>query len=371
MPGLYFHIPFCRKACHYCNFHFSTSLQLRVDFLAALHQEIILRKDETRGQQSDTIYFGGGTPSLLSSEEIRSILDLIRLLYNIGPNPEITLEANPDDLTLDYLMALKSIGINRLSIGIQSFQESDLQFMNRNHDATQARSALNLARSIGFSSINADLIYGTPGMTDEAFLQNIRELVNAGVDHISAYALTVEPKTALAHFVKTGTAPAPDDDQSALQFQLLKRTLAEAGFDHYEISNWALPGRYSRHNTSYWQGVPYIGFGPSAHSFDGISRSWNVAHNPNYIKALLEGQLPSEKEILSATDHYNEYVLTRLRTTWGCIPTTLAEPYRTYFVAAIDPFIQEGMVIEQEGCFTLTEAGQLYADRISSSLFHE
>lgn len=371
MPGIYLHVPFCRKACHYCNFHFSTSLQLKEEFLVALKEEIILRRDEAKGEPTDTIYFGGGTPSLLSPEELQSILNLIRNHYTIGPDPEITLEANPDDLTMDYLLALKNIGINRLSIGIQSFQESDLRLMNRNHDATQGRVALALARSAGFTSMNADLIYGTPGLTDEAFLQNIQELIEAGVDHISAYALTVEPKTALAHQVKTGTVPAPDDDQTALQFQLLKRTLAQAGFEHYEISNWARPGCYSRHNTSYWQGIPYLGFGPSAHSFDGLARSWNVAHNPKYIQALHEGRLPIEKEILSPTDQYNEYVLTRLRTQWGCRPDTLEQPYRHYFLAAIEPFLEEGMIIEVDGRYTLTDAGQLYADRISASLFYD
>ncbi|MCF8238038.1 MAG: radical SAM family heme chaperone HemW [Saprospiraceae bacterium] len=369
MAGIYLHIPFCRKACHYCNFHFSTSLRLKDDLLAALHQEIIARKTELSEVVFSTIYFGGGTPSILTADELDHLLQILRNHYPITSDPEITLEANPDDLTEDYLEQLQSIGINRLSIGVQSFSPTDLAYMNRSHDAQQAITSLRWAKKIGFHSLNADLIYGTPGMTDATFLENIKTMVDAGVDHISAYALTVEPKTALAHFVKSGSSPAPDDEQTVRQFALLRQTLAQAGFDHYEISNWSLPGRESKHNTSYWQGEPYLGFGPAAHSYDGQTRSWNVANNPAYIKALQEGRMGREMEVLSPSEKFNEYVLTRLRTKWGCRMADLSSADQSYFKDAVVPFLEKGWVYERGDTFLLTEAGMDFADHISAELF--
>ncbi len=369
MAGIYLHIPFCRKACHYCNFHFSTSLRLKDELLSALRLEIISRKKELTAEEFTTIYFGGGTPSVLTSVELDRLLDLLREHYPVIADPEITLEANPDDLTEEYLAQLRAIGINRLSIGVQSFSPSDLAYMNRSHDARQAISSLEWAKKAGFPSLNADLIYGTPGMTDATFLENIQTMVDAGVDHISAYALTVEPKTALAHFVKSGSSPSPDDEQTVRQFALLRHVLAEAGFDHYEISNWSLPGRESQHNTSYWKGAHYLGFGPAAHSYDGRTRSWNVAHNPAYIKGLQDGKPVRETEILSTSDRYNEYVLTRLRTKWGCSLADLSGEDQMFFKMAIAPFLEKGWVRVSENTYRLTDTGLDFADHISSELF--
>jgi oxygen-independent coproporphyrinogen III oxidase len=371
LPGLYLHIPFCRKACHYCNFHFSTSLAAKDGLLTALYAEIRMRSAEAAAQPIPTIYFGGGTPSLLEPAEIRHILDLIHAHYRTDETTEVSLEANPDDLTPEYLQALQMAGVHRLSIGIQSFREEDLRFMNRSHDAGQARRCLQDARAAGFQSINADLIYGIPGLSEEDLLTNIHELVRAGVDHLSAYALTVEPRTALDHFVRSGKAPAPSDEQTIRHFRLLKATLAEAGFEHYEISNWALPGKYSRHNISYWQGRPYLGFGPSAHSYDGKRRSWNIANNARYIRALSEERLDAEEELLRPQDHYNEYVLTRLRTRWGCRSSEVDPAYREHFLEAMAPFLQRGWVREEGEAFILSDEGENYADGISAALFAE
>lgn len=369
MAGIYLHIPFCRKACHYCNFHFSTSLQLKEDLLQALHLEIVGRKDELILDEISTIYFGGGTPSVLSGEELSTILDLIRLHYPVSTTAEITLEANPDDLHEVYLSELLAVGINRLSIGIQSFSATDLAYMNRSHDAQQAIDSLHMAKKAGFKSLNADLIYGTPGMTDDTFRINIQRMIDAEVDHLSAYALTVEPKTALAHFVKTGVSTAPDDEQTVRQFALLRQLLKAAGYDHYEISNWSLPGRHSRHNTSYWQGEWYLGFGPAAHSYDGKSRSWNVANNPRYIIGMNTGKPDREVEVLSERERYNEYILTRLRTKWGCSMSDLSLEDRTHFLNEVAPFIAKGWVQFMSDTYTLTEAGLDFADHISSELF--
>lgn len=343
----------------------------KTDLLQALHSEIRARAGEGQGHTVPTIYFGGGTPSILSLEEIADLLALIREEFPTSPDTEITLEANPDDLERSYLAGLREIGIQRLSIGVQSFRDEDLRSMNRSHDAAQARQCLHDARAEGFASLNADLIYGIPGAEDEHLLENIRELLRAEVDHISAYALTVEPRTALDHFVRSGKAPAPSDEQTVRQFQLLREQLLLAGFEHYEISNWARPGRYSRHNISYWQGLPYLGFGPAAHSYDGVRRSWNVANNARYIRAWEECRRDAEEEILQPHDHYNEYVLTRLRTRWGCRPVEMAPEFRAHFLKEIEPYIARGWVRAAEGAFILTDAGEAYADGISAALFAE
>lgn len=369
MAGIYIHIPFCRKACHYCNFHFSTSMGSKDRIIQAIHTEMAMRKSELPEAYFKTVYFGGGTPSVLEITEIQALLDTLKSYYAIDPSAEVTLEINPDDMSSDYLKGLKSIGINRLSIGVQSFQEADLLFMNRNHDATKALQALALAREVGFESLSADLIYGTPGLSDLQFEANIQTLLDYQVDHISAYALTVEPKTALHHQVKTGKAIAPDDDQTCRQFYLLKTKLNLAGFEHYEISNWALPGRYSRHNTAYWQGVPYLGFGPSAHSFEGLSRSWNIAANLPYAKAIEAGQRSFESEMLTPLDQYNEKVMTALRTMWGLDLKDLPKNFQAHFIMAIAPFIKKGWVLCREDNFTLTDEGQLMANHIASEVF--
>lgn len=297
--GIYIHIPFCHKACHYCNFHFSTSLELKTAYVSALLQEIRFRAGYIEGKNVRSIYFGGGTPSILSADELNVILSTIRANFQISEDAEVTLEANPEDIHADSMQAWKQAGVNRLSIGIQSFRSADLQWMNRNHDGDQASDAIDIAIAGGIDNISADLIYGIPGLSDVDWEINIHTLLQKKVQHISAYALTVEPKTALAHFVAKGTAAAPDEGQSERQFFYLREQLLAAGFEHYEISNFARDGKIAMHNSGYWMGFHYLGVGASAHSFNGNSRQWNIASNALYIKALENGGAYYETEILS------------------------------------------------------------------------
>ncbi len=371
MAGIYLHIPFCRKACHYCNFHFSTSLRQRNDLLEALRREIHMREEEGRNLQMETVYLGGGTPSVLEGPEIGDLIRRISEYYNMVDGSEITLEANPDDLNAAYMDALLAAGVNRLSIGIQSFHEEDLVFMNRSHTGQQAKNCLVEATRAGFRSLSADLIYGVPGMKDDHLLENAALLSGAGVDHVSAYALTVEPRTALDHFVRTGKVSPPDDEQAARQYHLLKQALAAAGFQQYEISNWALPGRFSRHNTAYWQGRPYLGFGPSAHSFDGARRSWNVAHNPRYIAGIMAGTRDFEQEWLTPVQRHNEYLMTGLRTRWGVRPDAMDPRGREAFLAGVVKYVERGWIRQDAGAWVLSDQGQFFADGIAADLFLE
>ena len=286
MAGIYIHIPFCRQACHYCNFHFSTSLKYKDEVIAAILCELEMRKDYLQGAEITSIYLGGGTPSLLGQADIEQIFNQISRLFSLANPIEITLEANPDDLSPQKVKMLRTTPINRFSIGIQSFFEEDLQFMNRAHNAEEAVKCIQEVQRAGFENITIDLIYGAPTTTDQHWVQNLQIALDLRVPHISSYCLTVEEKTALAHFVATGKVSELDENQAERQFTMLVRTLESAGFDHYEISNFALPGRYAQHNTGYWMGMPYLGVGPSAHSFDGLSRQWNVANNAAYLKAV-------------------------------------------------------------------------------------
>ncbi len=320
MAGIYIHIPFCKQACHYCNFHFSTSLALQNDFTTALLKEIEWRKTYLDQETIETIYFGGGTPSLLPDSALRDILDSVYHHFRISPNPEITLESNPDDMQPDRLQIWKDIGINRLSIGIQSFFAEDLTWMNRAHDARQAIQAVEQVRKTGFDHFSLDLIYGLPGLTDEKWEKNLQTAIASGAPHISCYALTVEPKTALFKMIRMKKTADVQPEQQVSQFLSGIEILEAAGYEHYEISSFAKPGNRSRHNSSYWQAEKYLGLGPSAHSFDGRSRQWNISNNALYIKSVKSGELPFESEILQPGDMLNEYIMTSLRTgkAWIC-----------------------------------------------------
>jgi len=325
MSALYLHIPFCKQACYYCNFHFSTSLKRKDDLVQALAKELILRKNEIT-ELIETIYFGGGTPSLLTIEELRFLIETIQQNYQLVEDPEITLEANPDDLnqsnlpfraeSINLYQAYRQLGINRLSIGIQSFFDEDLQFMNRAHTAAEALNCLEEATQY-FDNITVDLIYGIPNLTAERWQKNLQTVFDLEIKHLSCYALTVEPKTALDSFIKLGKYPPINPDLALEHFNILVSETKKNSFVQYEISNFGKKGYFSKHNTSYWQGKSYLGIGPSAHSFNGTSRSWNVANNARYLKALAQNNLPSETEILSIKDRFNETVMTGLRTTWG------------------------------------------------------
>lgn len=384
MSGLYLHIPFCKQACHYCNFHFSTSLRQREALVDALVREIELRAAIWPERYLQTIYWGGGTPSLLPAADLDRIFAAIDRHFTVAADAEITLEANPDDLSAAKLDELRALPVNRLSIGIQSFAAADLAFMNRAHTAEEAASCLDRALARGFDNLTVDLIYGSPTTSDAVWADNVARVLSYGIPHISAYALTVEPRTALAQFVRAGKVPDTDEDQTARQFLYLIDALARAGYEHYEISNFARPGHYSRHNTSYWQGKPYLGIGPSAHSYDGAAvRTWNVAHNRRYIDALAEVREPArytdaenllfEREVLSPADRYNEYVLTRLRTQWGCRLSEIAAidaRFAAHFSREALPFLDNGSLQQTGETFILSRTGKLLADGIAAELFY-
>ncbi|MGZ3778885.1 MAG: radical SAM family heme chaperone HemW, partial [Mucilaginibacter sp.] len=317
MAGIYLHIPFCKKACHYCDFHFSTSLTYRDELIGALLHEIKLQKTYLDSENIETIYFGGGTPSLLSGEEINTIIDTITTIHTVTAGAEITLEANPDDLDTEKLKALRQTPVNRFSIGIQSFFDDDLAWMNRAHRSNEAESSIKRAQDAGFDNITVDLIYGYPLLTDQKWKTNLDKVFDLQVPHVSAYSMTVEPRTALAAFIKKKNQPPMNEEQSAEQFMQLMDAMISHGFEHYEISNFCKPGHYSRHNTNYWKGVKYLGIGPSAHSYNGETRQWNIANNAKYIQSLTTGIIPAEKEILSESNRLNEYIMTSLRTIWG------------------------------------------------------
>ncbi len=375
MAGIYIHVPFCKKACHYCNFHFSTQQQLKPDLVAAICKEAILRKEFLR-ESIHTIYFGGGTPSLLSDSELELILYTLKENYTISPSAEITLEANPDDIHSDKLNHWHRVGINRLSIGIQSFFEEDLYWMNRAHNALQARDCIVQAQIAGFSNLTIDLIYGTPGLTNERWQQNIQTALSLGIPHLSCYALTVEPNTALDHMVRKGQKKDVDTDLQATHFNILTQTLQAAGFEHYEISNFAKPGFRSQHNSSYWQGKPYLGLGPAAHSFDGaFIRQWNISNNPLYIRSLQQGVVPFESETLTITQKINEYLMTSLRTMEGIslnfLEKNWGEKKKLEVLNAAQIFMDRKDMILKDHHLILTQQGKFLADGIASDLFVE
>ena len=375
MAGIYIHIPFCRQACNYCNFHFSTSLHYKNDFVVALLKEIELQATANylQGQTIETIYFGGGTPSLLNIEELQQIMQTLRQQFIISADAEITLEANPDDVTDEKLNGWKKQGINRLSIGIQSLFEEDLQWMNRAHTAEEAKQVIKKARAAGFNSFTVDLIYGNPGLTDEKSISNINWVLQQNINHLSCYALTVEEKTPLDKLIRQQKKTDVDAAQQSRQFVMLMNELDKAGFEHYEISNFAKPGYRSKHNSSYWKGVHYLGLGPSAHSFNGISRQWNVANNQQYIQALQQHTIPFEKEELTKAQQLNEYIMTSLRLLEGCDLTYVAEQFgpaaadRLKTEAAL--FVNSGQMAVLNNHLVLTQQGKLFADGIAADLF--
>ncbi len=372
MSGIYIHIPFCKQACHYCDFHFSTQLGKKEAMLLAIKKEIELRKDEFENHKVATIYFGGGTPSILTTTEIETLVTAVHENYKLVENPEITLEANPDDLTDDKIIELSNSPINRLSIGIQSFFDEDLKLMNRAHSSDEAVNSLSMATQY-FDNISIDLIYGIPGMDNNRWKANIEKALSFELPHISSYALTVEPKTALKKFIEKGIVANVDDEQAQEQFNILVDVLEKNDFVNYEISNFGKQGYFSKNNTSYWQGKKYVGIGPSAHSFDGQNRSWNIRSNPKYIKALREEVLPKETETLSKTDRYNEYVMTGLRTIWGVslekIKHDFGQTYLDYLNKQTKKYLEKHLLFMDNGKLLATKKGKFLVDGIASDLF--
>jgi oxygen-independent coproporphyrinogen-3 oxidase len=370
--GIYIHIPFCRQACYYCDFHFSTSLKKREEMVAALAKEIALRKSELGDVAIQTIYFGGGTPSVLSDAEIIFLIDTVYSFFKVTDTPEITLEANPDDLSAERIKALATTPVNRLSIGIQSFYEEDLRLMNRAHNANQAAVCIAEATKY-FDNISIDLIYGIPDMSNERWLKNVDKAMAFGVPHISSYALTVEPKTALHTFIKKGIIAPPSDEAAQEQFLLLADRLQENGFIHYELSNFGKPGFFSQNNTAYWLGKKYLGIGPSAHSYDGSTRSWNIANNALYLKSVENGEQPLERETLSRNDRYNEYVMTGLRTIWGVslqkVEKDFGGNYHKYLLQQAAPYLNEKLLMLEGDTLKATRQGKFLTDGIASDLF--
>ncbi len=373
MPGIYIHIPFCKQACNYCDFHFSTSLTTKDAFLNALKKEIEVQKEYLKGDKISTIYFGGGTPSLLSESELMNIFETLEKHFVISPDAEITLEANPDDLTKEKIKQLKATPINRLSIGIQSFYDEDLKLMNRAHNAKEAITAVKAAQDSGFENITIDLIYGIQTLTNSHWKNNLTAAFDLEVKHISAYCLTVEPKTAMAHQVKMGQLKNVDEHQSAEQFEIMLDKMKKNNFIQYEISNFCKQGFYSKHNSNYWRKENYLGLGPSAHSYNGHSRQWNISNNPLYIQSLEKGKLNVEKEELTAEQKYNEYILTSLRTMWGTdlnyIEQTFGKEYSAHSLTEAEKYVETKKVLHQKNKLLLSDEGKLFADKIASDLF--
>lgn len=373
MAGIYIHIPFCKKACSYCNFHFSTSLKLKSPLIEALTTEISMRYNYLGTNELQSIYFGGGTPSLLEIPDLDKILHTLSKYFHWNENTEITLEANPDDLNSDILQTYKKLGINRLSIGVQSFLDKDLQFMTRAHNASQAISAILLAQDAGFENITIDLIYGCPGTTDEMWLSNLERVLALNIPHISAYALTVEEKTALQYAVNKKSVIMPEDEKVHHQFELLMDFAEKHQYDHYEISNFAMDNKFAVHNSNYWKSVPYLGLGPSAHSYNGSSRSWNLANNALYIKNIEAGFPICETEVLSRETKYNEYIMTGLRTKWGVsidkIKKEFGDYFSNYFNKNAAEYLISGHLINNCNNFYLSKEGKFIADKIISDLF--
>jgi oxygen-independent coproporphyrinogen-3 oxidase len=372
MSGIYIHIPFCKQACHYCDFHFSTVMGKKEAMVASLSKELELRKDEFENILVETIYFGGGTPSVLNTTELEQLIAVVYENYQVTEQPEITLEANPDDLTSEKILELSESPVNRLSIGIQSFFDEDLKLMNRAHSSQQAMESLSLATRY-FDNISIDLIYGMPNMSEERWSANIEKAISFNIPHISSYVLTVEPKTALFDFVKKGLVKPAEDEVAQAHFDILNETLTTAGYSCYEISSFGKPGYFSKNNSAYWQQKNYIGIGPSAHSFDGHRRGWNINNNPKYIKSINSGILPMEIEVLSTTDKYNEYVMTGIRTVWGIsldrVQSDFGEKYKGYLMLQADKFIAEHLLYLDGDVLLATNKGKFLADGIAADLF--
>lgn len=373
MAGIYLHIPFCKQACHYCDFHFSTNTSTRNELVQCMAEEIALQQNYLAGEAIETIYFGGGTPSLLSKDELHLLLSTIQKYFLVEENAEVTLEANPDDLSLEKLMELKGLGINRLSIGIQSFHNNVLTFLNRAHDSRLAEESVLLARQAGFSNISIDLIYAIPGQTDQEWRENIRKAIELQPEHISSYSLTIEDKTVFGRWAAAGKFKPSEDDIAATQLEILVEELESAGYHQYEVSNFSKPDLESRHNSSYWKQQKYLGIGPSAHSYNFETRQYNISNNHLYVRAIREGKIPFEKEMLTRQDHVNEYLLTTLRTSWGADIERMKKLFNYDVLKSnrefIDTLAEQNLIVVEKGFLKLTRAGKLLADKISSELF--
>lgn len=375
MAGIYIHIPFCRQACFYCDFHFSTNLRPRTEMINAQSRELELRKNYLGGKRIETVYFGGGTPSLLTASDFQQLFDVIRKDYTLDDGAEITVEANPDDLSNETLSALRKVGVNRLSIGIQSFDDEVLKALNRVHNGTAARESVTRAQDYGFDNISIDLIYAIPQQDDALWTKNIAEAIRLNPQHISSYSLTVESKTMLGKWASQGKFHPLSDDAAADQHDLLVNLLEDAGFEHYEVSNFARPGYRSRHNTSYWLGTNYLGIGPGAHSFDGESRQYNIRDNRKYIASLEQGEIPSTRELLTLQDKFSEYVLISLRTNWGINLEILRLEFGVNLTKTHADYIaklrSEGLATVADNHLVLTTKGLLLADELALNLIVE
>jgi oxygen-independent coproporphyrinogen-3 oxidase len=373
MAGIYIHIPFCKQKCHYCNFFSVASTKWRDEFVEALLKEIAMRKDYLKGETVNTVYLGGGTPSLLFIEHLALIFEHLARNFDIGPGAEITLEANPDDISEEKARLWRDTGINRLSIGIQSFFVDDLHYLNRVHNAGQALRAIEDVRNAGFDNLTIDLIYGIPGLTEEKWAKNLETFFSLDIPHLSAYSLTVEQKTPLALLIEKGKYAPVDENLSISHFKMLLEQAKAHHFIHYEISNFAKEGYYSKHNSIYWLGGHYLGLGPSAHSFNGHSRQWNVSNISQYIKLDDYHTSVEEKEVLTPDQRYNEYVMTSLRTTWGCdtmhILNAFGEKYQSHFILTVKPYLEKGHLFCEATKYFLTDEGKLFADGIAAGLF--
>ena len=372
MAGIYIHIPFCRQKCYYCDFYKTVNTSLLNDFIKALRSEILLQENYFEGEQVGTIYFGGGTPSVLTKHDITEITGFLQEVFAISPGCEITFEANPDDLTPNYLADLYSAGIRRLSIGIQSFDDALLKKMNRRHNAIQAVEAIKNAAAAGFSDISADLIYGLPGLTKSGWKASLETVFSLPVTHLSAYHLTYHEGTPFYTWLKKGTLKPATEPTSIAHFEALVKMAAENGFEHYEISNFAKNGLYSKHNSSYWTGKKYLGLGPSAHSFNGFSRRWNVSHTEKYIHSLQQNQLCFEEEILSEENRFNEYILTGIRTKWGIsaaeIQNRFGSEKAAYFQQNMEKYLDRKLAVKTGDIYTLTQQGWFVSDEITANL---
>ena len=373
MAGIYIHTPFCKSKCAYCNF-FSLASQSKInDYVEALKKEIVLRKNYLGDETVKTIYFGGGTPSLLSVKNIEEILDLLNKNYEIISSPEITLEINPDTIDREKMESLKQIGINRMSVGIQSFNDEDLKYLGRRHDSRHAMQVLEDLKHTDFEKITLDLIYGMPTLTEEKWNKNLDIFFSTGITHLSAYALTVEPKTILGQRIEKGELQSVSEEETIRHYNILVERTKENGFEHYEISNFAKEGFRSQHNSIYWRDEKYLGLGPSAHSYDGNSRQWNISNLTKYIQLIGNSEDYFEKEILSRDDKFNEYIMTSLRTSWGCdiekIERDYGKSYAHHFLKTIKKYLDNGEMLKENNTYFLSEEGKLFADGIAADLF--
>ena len=373
MAGIYLHIPFCKKACYYCNFHFSTSSEVIHNMVQSIRKELAIRKDFLSGELTETIYFGGGTPSLLDNSDISNLLNDIYKYFTVSKNPEITLEANPDDLNETKIIELKALGINRLSIGVQSFNNPTLRYLNRSHDSNIALNSIRMAKASGFNNINIDLIFGIEPGYLPILTKDLIIVKSLAVEHLSTYCLTIEPGTVLYNWQKKGKIQVVNDDDAAKQYEYVIDELTGSGYDHYEISNFAIEGHESKHNSNYWFNEKYLGVGPSAHSYNLVNRYSNISNNSIYIRSLDKNIIPETIDYLTDQDRINEYIMTSIRTKWGCdlnyINSKFGVDIGTKNLSYIKELKKEGYIVESDNLIKLTKKGKLVADKIGSDMF--